>query len=132
MGITDTSEEDDLAGSGRDELLAFGWTAEADGGGLLSGRLLAVPEGEGWVVLEREGRVRLAALPTASAVRRFAQRLAGLADPAAEAGRLAVSVLEEELRLSREAVSALERAVADLEEQITELQVKDLLSARNP
>ncbi len=129
MGITDTSE-DNLAGSGRDELLAFGWTA--DGTGLFSGRLMAEPQGEGWVVLEREGRIHLAALPTASAVRRFAQRLVGLPDPAAEAGRLAVAVLEEELRLSREAVSALERAVADLEEQITELQVKDLLSARNP
>lgn len=129
MGITEASD-DELAEAGRDELLAFGWTVEG-ARTLASGALLAEPDREGWIVLEKATGNRLASLPTASAVRRYAQRAAHLTDLAAEAPRLAAQVLEEELKLSREAVNALERAVADLEEQITELQVKDLLS-RDP
>lgn len=129
MSITDASEQD-LAEAGRDELLAFGWTAEGEGT-LASGALLAEPDGEGWIVSEKASGARLASLPTASAVRRFAQRSMRLSNLAGEASGLAAQVLEEELKLSREAVNALERAVADLEEQITDLQAKDLLS-RDP
>ncbi len=127
MSITDAAEQE-LAEAGRDELLAFGWTAEPAGPALARGGLVAAPDGEGWIVSDRATGAGLAVLPTASAVRRFAQRAARVADPAAEAPRLAAQVLDEELKLSREAVVALERAVADLEEQISDLQAKDLLS----
>ena len=112
------------------ELLAFGWTAEGDAG-FVSGRLRAVPGEHGWLVTERANGARLAELPTASAVRRFGAKAEGVEDLAATAPRLAATTLEEELKLSREAVAALERAVADLEEQINDLMAKDLLFAED-
>ena len=111
------------------ELVAFGWVAEGEG--FVSGRLQAVSAGAGWLVSERATGHRLAELPTASAVRRFAAKTEAVEDIAGQAPRLAAVTLEEELKLSREAVAALERAVADLEDQINDLMAKDLLFAED-
>lgn len=124
-----TARNEDLPDAAPAELAAFGWIAE--GAGFVSGRLQAVPVGPGWLVSERATGHRLAELPTASAVRRFAAKTEAVEDIAGEAPRLAAVTLEEELRLSREAVAALERAVADLEDQINDLMAKDLLFAED-
>lgn len=121
---------EEVPGAAPAELSAFGWTATADGR-FLSGRLEAAPAERGWLVLEQATGLRLAELPTASAVRRFAAKAEAAEDLAATAPRLAAATLEEELRASREAVAALERAVADLEEQINDLMAKDLLFAED-
>lgn len=113
------------------ELLAFGWSAAEEGAGFVSGRLCATPVERGWLVTERVSGLRLAEFPTTSAVRRFAAKAEAVEDLAAAAPQLAAATLEEELKLSREAVAALERAVADLEEQINDLMAKDLLFAED-
>ena len=120
-------EVDDAAPA---ELLAFGWTT-TDAGAFTSGRLQAMPAEQGWLVVERATGLRLAELPTASSVRRFAAKAEAVEDLAGLAPRLAAATLEEELKLSREAVAALERAVADLEDQINDLMAKDLLFAED-
>jgi hypothetical protein len=125
-----TDNHEEVPGAAPAELAAFGWTA-IEGGAFVAGRLQAVPAESGWLVIEHASGLRLAELPTASAVRRFAAKTEGVADLAAVAPRLAAATLEEELKLSREAVAALERAVADLEDQINDLMAKDLLFAED-
>ncbi|WP_119421128.1 hypothetical protein [Desertibaculum subflavum] len=126
----EVDNHDEVPGAAPAELAAFGWTA-IEGGGFIAGRLRAAPAGQGWIVVEHATGHRLAELPTVSAVRRFAAKAEAVEDLAATAPRLATATLEEELKLSREAVAALERAVADLEEQINDLMAKDLLFAED-
>lgn len=125
-----TGTDEEVPGAAPAELSAFGWTA-TEAGAFVAGRLEAIPGERGWFVAERATGLRVAELPTASAVRRFAAKAEAVEDLAALAPRLAAATLEEELKLSREAVAALERAVADLEEQINDLMAKDLLFAED-
>jgi hypothetical protein len=126
------STSDEIPDAGRAELVAFGWVAEREAGPLVLGRFAAVAAAAGgWQVNHVATGARLAELPTASAVRRFAAKAEGIADIVTVAPRLAAATLEEELTLSREAVGALERAVADLEDQINDLMAKDALFAED-
>lgn len=125
-----SDNQEEVPGAASAELSAFGWTPAADGR-FRSGRLEAVAAERGWLVLEHATGHRLAELPTISAVRRFAAKAEAVEDLAGQAPRLAASTLEDELKLSREAVAALERAVADLEDQINDLMAKDLLFAED-
>lgn len=124
-------ESEELPDAAPAELVAFGWTAKPDGKAFVAGRLEAVAADHGWLVIEHATGLRLAELPTAAAVRRFAAKAEAVEDIAGLAPRLAAATLEEELKLSREAVAALERAVADLEDQINDLMAKDLLFAED-
>ncbi len=126
------ASSDEIPGAGHAELVAFGWAATADGAAFVLGRFAVKASDEGgWQVSEQATGARLAELPTASAVRRFAAKAEGIEDIVTMAPRLAAATLEEELKLSREAVNALERAVADLEDQINDLMAKDLLFAED-
>lgn len=129
-----------------EEFLAFGWEVAnfqaPDTGagrsavtGYRKGDFAAYATDQGWEVMAVPADLLLGRLPSASAVRRFAQKFVSF--PAVPNGAVIgaarqamLQAVEEELVLARHAAQALENRIDDLMSSIDDIRAKAILFAK--
>lgn len=143
-----SGEEEQVARqAAEEEFLAFGWqrsqiTAPDTGHGKRSveafqhGDFAAYASPAGWEVVALPADMLLGRLPSASAVRRFAQKCVSFpAQPngavIGAARQAMLQAVEEELSLARQAANLLEGKIDDLMSSIDDIRAKAILFARD-